>query len=251
MLQEASSRRGGLLAMPWDPVSWSAAYSSHAAWLASTQAMLLPARLSWAEGWERGEVGMAGQDAGGRTAVNSSAVASAGQNSAELASLAAVALAQSKPASSTQSAVDAPAPPPSPTPAVTASAATLKQAVAAAPVATLTPELLSDMAAAVDFGRAAYGYAFLCGGMSSIYRYVHMQTVQRSVFDIIGGVSLTCCPDLWTCVLMHVARALTPQSAWVLKRATINFDIGRITCNCWGSTPGIASGTWRSDRDGS
>lgn len=49
--------------------------------------------------------------------------------------------------------------------------------------------LLEDMQAAVDFARAAYGYAFLCGGMSSIARYLHMQTVQRSTFDIISGVS--------------------------------------------------------------
>ena len=53
----------------------------------------------------------------------------------------------------------------------------------------LEEALLEDMQAAVDFSRAAYGYAFLCGGMSSIPRYLHMQTVQRSTFDIIGGVS--------------------------------------------------------------
>lgn len=53
----------------------------------------------------------------------------------------------------------------------------------------LEAALLEDMQAAVDFSRAAYGYAYLCGGISSIARYLHMQTVQRSTFDIISGAS--------------------------------------------------------------
>lgn len=62
-------------------------------------------------------------------------------------------------------------------------------AAAAAGGLELEEALLEDMQAAVDFSRGAYGYAFLCGGMSSIARYLHMQTVQRSTFDIISGVS--------------------------------------------------------------
>ena len=45
------------------------------------------------------------------------------------------------------------------------------------------------MQVAIDFSRAAYGYAFLTGGMSSVLAYLHMQTVQRSYFDIISGAS--------------------------------------------------------------
>jgi hypothetical protein len=41
--------------------------------------------------------------------------------------------------------------------------------------AELTEELTADMRSAVDFARAAYGYAFLSGGLSSIARYLHMQ----------------------------------------------------------------------------
>lgn len=43
----------------------------------------------------------------------------------------------------------------------------------------LTQELADDMHGAVDFARAAYGYAFLSGGLSSIARYLHMQVRQR------------------------------------------------------------------------
>jgi hypothetical protein len=102
MLQEAASRKGGLLAIPWDPVSWAAVYTAHANWLATTQRLLLPGRAKGAS--------------------------------------------QQR-------------------------------------------ERLDDFQAAADFARAAYGYAFLHGGLSSVYRYVHMQTVQRSTFDVIGGVS--------------------------------------------------------------
>jgi hypothetical protein len=102
MLQEAVGRKGGLLAIPWDPVSWTSVYTAHANWLATTQRLLLPGRLRKYAGYTR---------------------------------------------------------------------------------------QMEDLQAAVDFSRAAYGYAFLHGGLSSVYRYVHMQTVQRSTFDVIGGVS--------------------------------------------------------------
>lgn len=46
------------------------------------------------------------------------------------------------------------------------------------------------MQCAVDYSRASYGYAFLAGGLSSVFAYVHMQTVQRSYYDMISGSSV-------------------------------------------------------------
>lgn len=61
----------------------------------------------------------------------------------------------------------------------TDAAAGSRPATQAAPApeaaAEVTPTLITDFQCAVDFARAAYGYAFLAGGMSSIYRYLHMQ----------------------------------------------------------------------------
>lgn len=53
----------------------------------------------------------------------------------------------------------------------------------------LTEELAHDMGSTVDFARAAYGYAFLSGGLSSISRYLHMQVwscgaIQRGPYDL-------------------------------------------------------------------
>jgi hypothetical protein len=42
----------------------------------------------------------------------------------------------------------------------------------------LTEKEAEDMRGAVDYARAAYGYAFLSGGLSSIARYLHMQVRQ-------------------------------------------------------------------------
>ena len=128
MLQEAAARRGGgILSLPWDPVSWGAVYSAHATWLATTQRLLLAGRLD------------------------------------------------------------------------------AEAAAAAAP--------LEDLRAAVDFSRAAYGYAFLQGGMGSIYRYVHMQTVQRSTFDVIAGVSGEA-NNLAACALAGIGLHDVRFAAW-------------------------------------
>jgi hypothetical protein len=48
----------------------------------------------------------------------------------------------------------------------------------------------SCLQCAVDYSRAAYGYAFLAGGLSSVFAYIHMQTVQRSYYDMISGSSV-------------------------------------------------------------
>jgi hypothetical protein len=45
-VQDAAKRRGGgLLSIPWDPMSWGSVYSTHSAWLSNTQSLLLPRRL--------------------------------------------------------------------------------------------------------------------------------------------------------------------------------------------------------------
>jgi hypothetical protein len=142
MLQDAARRRGGgLLSIPWDPMSWGSVYGEHSAWLTNTQTLLLPQRMKAGEG---------GREAG----------------DAE----------EEQPATGDDAAT-------SPGGAVAATAA------AGSAQTRIRRIDADDMRAAVDFARAAYGYAFLCGGMSSIARYLHMQTVQRSTFDIIGGVS--------------------------------------------------------------
>ena len=50
----------------------------------------------------------------------------------------------------------------------------------------LSEELAQDMRSAVDFARAAYGYAFLSGGLSSIPRYLHMQVTSSSHVSALG-----------------------------------------------------------------
>ena len=117
MLQAVAASRGGIFALPWDPVSWGSVYSAHGAWLTATLSTLLPSRL---------------------------------------------------PPTSLQD----------------------RAAEAAADLSQVSAGDTDDLAAAVDFSRAAYGYALLSGGLSSIYRYLHMQTLQRSVFDVIGGASV-------------------------------------------------------------
>lgn len=45
-MQDAAGRRGGgLMSIPWDPMSWGSVYSTHTSWLSTTQALLLPRRL--------------------------------------------------------------------------------------------------------------------------------------------------------------------------------------------------------------
>eukprot|EP00892_Ulva_mutabilis_P008900 jgi/Ulvmu1/6382/UM003_0010.1 len=193
MLQDAGRRRGGgLMSIPWDPMSWGSVYSEHSTWLANTQAMLLPRRLRPA---------LRAQPAPGADAAAPAAVAYPGDATLTVSRDPCTTSRGLDERRSTQHSTQQPTadagkrPVPHTEPAAAHKEARHEPPQQPAPPAAaheggqLEDGLLEDMQAAVDFARAAYGYAFLCGGMSSIARYLHMQTVQRSTFDIISGVS--------------------------------------------------------------